>query len=81
MRYCRRSRSFWLRASSEEIADEVEDGGVADEEVALDGLVADGLREVGLAEPRRPEEEDVGAVRDEVAGGQVEELLRLAAWD
>jgi hypothetical protein len=34
----------------QEVADEIEDGGISHEQVALDGLVADRLGEVGLAE-------------------------------
>jgi hypothetical protein len=59
----------------EKIADQIEDRGVADKQVALDRFVADGLGQMGFAQSRRTEEEDVGAFLDEVASGQLEELL------
>jgi len=59
----------------EEVSDEIEDGDVANEAALLDGLVADGLGQVGLAEAGRPEKKDVGGLGDELASGQLEDLL------
>lgn len=64
----------------EKVADEVEDRSVAHEQIALNGFVADCLGEMGLAQSRGPDEEDVGALLDEAAGGQIKELLPLQFW-
>ena len=59
----------------EEVGDEVEDGPVAHDEALLDGLVADCLGEVGLADAGRADQEDVVVLADEVPGGQLEDVL------
>jgi len=64
----------------EEIADEIEDGSIADEQVALDRFVADRLGDVGLAQTGRAKEEDIGVLADELTGGQVEELVLGQLW-
>ena len=59
----------------EEVAHQIEDGAVADGEALLDGLVADGLGQVGLAGAGRPDEEHVVFGADKVAGRQLVDRL------
>ena len=48
-------------------------------EALLDGVVADGLRQMGFAHGGRPDEEHVGGFADEPAGGQVVNDLTMDA--
>ncbi len=61
----------------QEVADHVEDRAVQHDEARLDGLVADGLGQMALADAGRSEQEHVAGLADEAAGGQVEDLLLL----
>jgi hypothetical protein len=58
----------------EKVTDDVEDGAVERGVALLDGGVADGLGEVGLAGTWWSDEEDVTGLAEELAGGQFEEL-------
>ena len=60
-----------------EVSNDVEDGAVEGGSALLDGGVADGLGDVGLACSWRPDEEHVFPLMEELAGGQFEDLL---AW-
>jgi len=59
----------------EEVSYDVEDGAIEDGSALLDGGVADRLGEMGLAGAWRAHEEDIAGVVEELAGGQLEELL------
>jgi hypothetical protein len=52
------------------VGDQIEDGAIADGKSLLDGFVTDGLGEVGLADSGRTDEQHIGGLADEVAGGQ-----------
>jgi len=62
----------------EEVADDIEDGPVEHGSPLLDGGVADGLGDVGLAGSWWSHEENVSGVVEELAGGEFEEL---STWD
>jgi hypothetical protein len=57
--------------------DHIEDGTVEDKEAIPEGLMADRLHKMTLANARRAEEEDVPALPDKLAGGQVVDQLAL----
>ena len=58
-----------------EVADQIEDGTVEHEEVLADGFVADGLGQMGFADARWPEEQNIFGFADKSARGQIEDLL------
>jgi outer membrane receptor protein involved in Fe transport len=58
-----------------EVAHDIENGAVEDFKALLDGLVAQGLGQRGFADAGRTEEKDILGLADEVAGGQIENLL------
>jgi len=60
-----------------EVPDQIEDGTVKHQEVYLDGLVTDGLGQMGFAGAGRPEEQHVLGFADELAAGQIENLLSV----
>jgi len=62
----------------EEVADEIEDGSVEGGSALLDGGIADGLREMGLAGSWWSDEEDVSGLVEELAGG---EFKKLPSWE
>jgi hypothetical protein len=62
----------------EEVADDIEDGSVEHGSALLDGGVADGLGDVGLAGSWWSHEENVACVVEELAGGEFEEV---SSWD
>lgn len=62
----------------EEVADDIEDGAVEHGSTLLDGGVADGLGDMGLARSGWSHEEDVASIVEELACGELEELT---AWD
>jgi len=53
----------------------IEDRTVKDLEASFDGVVADSLSQMALAQTRRPDQEHIAALADERAGGQVVDLL------
>ena len=59
----------------QEVADQVKDRAVADDEALLDRLIPDGLGEHGFADARRADEQNVGFCSNEVAGSQFVDLL------
>ena len=59
----------------EEVAHQIEDGAVEDLEVELDGFVAQGLGQVRFADPGRADEQKIGGLANELAGGQVVDLF------
>ena len=58
-----------------EVPDQIEDRTVEHQKVHLDGLVADGLGKMGFADAGRPEEQNIFGFADELAAGQIENLL------
>jgi hypothetical protein len=58
-----------------EVAHQIEDGAVEDMEVLADGLVADGLGQMGFADTGRAEEQHVLGFTDKPARGQIVNLL------
>ena len=54
----------------EEVGHHIKDGAVTHHEALFDGFIADGLGEMGFADAGRADEEHIGALADEVAGGQ-----------
>lgn len=61
----------------EKVPHHVEDRTVEDDHPLLDRLIADRLRQVRLAHPRRSEQQHVASLADEAAGRQIEDLLLL----
>ena len=59
----------------EEVPDQIKNGAVEDMEVHLDGLVTDGLGQMGFANAGRAEEQHILAFADELAAGQFKNLL------
>ncbi len=59
-----------------EVAHQIEDGTV-EHFWPVDGLVADGLGQMGFADAGRAEEQHVFGFADEAAGGQFEDLLSV----
>ena len=59
----------------DEVAHHLEDGAVERGAALLDGGVADGLGEMGLAGAWRPHEQHIAGIVEELAGRQFEELL------
>jgi hypothetical protein len=59
----------------EEVPHQIEDGAVEDVEVHLDGLVTDGLGQMRFADAGRAEEQHILGFADELAAGQVKNLL------
>ena len=59
----------------QEVAHQIEDGAVEHLEVLPDGLVADGLGQMGFADAGRAEEQHILGFADKLAGGQIENLL------
>ena len=68
-----------VSAAGVEVAQELVGGGVEDLEALAGGLVGDGLGEVGLADAGLAADQDVAALADEGAGGEVEDLLAVDA--
>jgi hypothetical protein len=62
---------------AQDVAHEVEDGAVEDVAALFDGLVAQGLGEVGFADSGRADEEDVVGVAQVIACGQFEDLAAV----
>lgn len=57
------------------VGDQIEDGAIADGKSLPDGFVTDGLGEVGLADSGRTDEQYIGGLADEVAGGQFVDVI------
>src|ERR1700751_1224214 len=58
-----------------EVPDRVEDGTVEHREVHLEGLVTEGLGQMDFADAGRAEEQNIFGFADELAAGQIENLL------
>ena len=65
------------RLVADEVVDEVEDRSIEDGVPGADRLLADGLRDVALADAGRADQEDVLRFADEPAGRDVEDLRPL----
>ena len=59
----------------EEVAHQIENGAVEHLKVHLDGLVTDGLGQMGFADAGRADEQHVLGFADELAGGQIKNLF------
>ena len=59
----------------EEVPHQIEDGAIEDVEVHLDGLVTDGLGQMGFADAGRADEQHVFGFADKLAAGQVKNLF------
>jgi len=59
----------------QEVADDIEDRAIENDEALLDRLKTDGLRQEGFPGPRRPYEQHVPCFSDKSAGGQIEDSL------
>lgn len=57
------------------LPDHVEDGAVEDLEAGFDEVVADGLNQMALAQTGWPDKQAIPALADELAGGQIVDLL------
>ncbi len=58
-----------------EVPDQIEDGAVEHFETGFNNLVANGLGQRGFADARRADQQNVLALTDEVAGGQLEDFF------
>ncbi len=62
---------------AQEVAGQIEDGAVQHQEAGLDGLMPDGLNQKRLADAGWTQQQHIGFLADELAAGQVVDLLAL----
>lgn len=63
-----------------QLVDHVEDGTINDLEPGFDEVIADGLDQMALAQSRRPDQQNIPALANELAGGQFNHLLPFDGW-